>query len=67
MSAYIDLQKEVDELRKENVRLKDEVRNKLILEEEVNSLKTRLVNYKEQEKKLANLQVIYYFYFIFVF
>lgn len=44
-------------MEEDNNRLKDIVKNKLILEEEVFDLKTRLVNFKEQEKKLSNLQV----------
>lgn len=56
MANYCEMEKEVEKLREENTRLKDEVMNKLLLEEEVHDLKSRLVNYKEQEKKLANLQ-----------
>lgn len=37
--------------------MKEGIRNKLLLEEEVHDLKNRLINYKEQEKKLVALQI----------
>ena len=53
------MEKDVEKLKCENVRLKDEVKNKLLLEEEVHDLKSRLTHYKEQEKRIAALQVIF--------
>lgn len=57
LSTYSDLERENQQLRDECVRLKEEVRNKLLLEEEVYDLKNRLVSHKEQEKKLTALQI----------
>lgn len=54
------MEKENEQLKEENVRLKEEVRNKLLLEEEVYDLKNRLTKFKAQEKKLADLQVSNY-------
>ncbi|XP_063921477.1 mitotic spindle assembly checkpoint protein MAD1 [Zophobas morio] len=56
LANYVDLEKDVEKLKCENVRLKDEVKNKLLLEEEVHDLKSRLTHYKEQEKRIAALQ-----------
>ncbi|KAF5283857.1 hypothetical protein FQA39_LY04677 [Lamprigera yunnana] len=55
--AFAELEKENQQLKEETKRLKDAVHNKLLLEEEVFDLKSRVANYKEQEKKLAALQV----------
>ncbi|GJQ76194.1 hypothetical protein Trydic_g1937 [Trypoxylus dichotomus] len=57
LSTYNDLEKENKKLKEEANRLKDEIYNKLLLEEEVHDLKGRLANFREQEKKLATLQV----------
>ncbi|KAG5897303.1 hypothetical protein JTB14_011466 [Gonioctena quinquepunctata] len=57
LANYVELQKENEQFKEENVRLKEEVRNKLLLEEEVCDLKNRLVKFKESEKKLSELQV----------
>lgn len=57
LSTYADLERENNRVKEENVRIKDQIRNKLLLEEEVHDLKNRLVNFKEQEKRLAALQV----------
>lgn len=57
LSTYNDLEKENKKLKEEAKHLRDEIHNKLLLEEEVHDLKGRLVNYKEHEKKLATLQV----------
>lgn len=56
--AFSDLEKENIKLREEVKNLKDEVHNKLVLEEEVHSLKTRLQNFKGIDTKYTNLQVI---------
>ncbi|KAF5300922.1 hypothetical protein FQR65_LT09085 [Abscondita terminalis] len=56
LSAHAELEKENQQLKEEIKRVRDAIRNKLLLEEEVYDLKNRLVNYKEQEKKLASLQ-----------
>ncbi|XP_018579293.1 mitotic spindle assembly checkpoint protein MAD1-like [Anoplophora glabripennis] len=57
LANYVEMEKENAQLKEENVRLKEEVRNKLLLEEEVYDLKNRLIKFKAQEKKLADLQV----------
>ncbi|CAG9821072.1 unnamed protein product [Phaedon cochleariae] len=57
LAHYIELEKENELFKEENSRLKDEIRNKLILEEEVHDLKNRLTKFKEYEKKLSELQV----------
>lgn len=57
LANYIEMEKENEQLKEENIRLKEEVRNKLLLEEEVYDLKNRLTKFKVQEKKLADLQV----------
>ncbi|KAJ8972305.1 hypothetical protein NQ314_000220 [Rhamnusium bicolor] len=57
LANYIEMEKENEQLKEENVRLKEEVRNKLLLEEEVYDLKNRLTKFKIQEKKLTDLQV----------
>lgn len=57
LSTYSDLERENQQLKEECARLKEEVRNKLLLEEEVYDLKNRLVNFKEHEKKLTVLQI----------
>lgn len=51
------MEKENQKLKEENQRIKDEIRNKLVLEEEVHDLKGRLVKFKEQESKFASVQV----------
>nr|CAI5865444.1 unnamed protein product [Callosobruchus analis] len=53
LAHYAELEKENAQLKEENARIRDAIQNKLLLEEEVNDLKNRLVKYKEQEKKLA--------------
>lgn len=55
--AYSELERENHCLKNEVKRLRDEVCNKLLLEEEVHDLKGRLGNHKENEKKLVQLQV----------
>lgn len=57
LSTYSDLERENHHLKEECARLKEEVRNKLLLEEEVYDLKNRLVIFKEHEKKLTALQI----------
>lgn len=57
LSIFGDLEKENVKLKEELRKIKDEVYNKLLLEEEVNDLKMRLLKYQEQEKKLSELQV----------
>lgn len=57
LANYFELEKQVLLLKEENRKLKDAVQNKLILEEEVNDLKSRLIHYKDQEKKWTQLQV----------
>lgn len=44
-------------MRDETRRLKEELQNKLILEEQVHDLNTRLENYRQHDKKLSALQV----------
>ncbi|CAH0550480.1 unnamed protein product [Brassicogethes aeneus] len=56
LANYIEMEKENEKLREENTRLKDEVRNKLVMEEEVFDLKNRLAKFKENEKKLQEIQ-----------
>lgn len=51
------MERENKKLKDEAKHLKDEIYNKLLLEEEVHDLKGRLINFKEQEKKLATIQV----------
>lgn len=53
------MEKENELLKSENVRLKEEIRNKLLLEEEVHDLKTRIQKYKERDEKYAELQASY--------
>lgn len=57
LSTYSDLERENQQLKEECNRLKEEVRNKLLLEEEVYDLKNRLANFKDHEKKLTTLQI----------
>lgn len=57
MAHYSELLKENEQLKVENIRVKNEIGNKLILEEEVFDLKTRIAKLKEMEKKYAELQV----------
>lgn len=57
LANYIEMEKENEQLKEENVRLKEEIRNKLLLEEEVYDLKNRIAKFKSQEKKFADLQV----------
>lgn len=57
MAHYSELLKETEQLKEENVRLKEEIYNKLILEEEVFDLKSRITKLKEVEKKYSELQV----------
>lgn len=57
MAHYSELLKDTEQLKEENVRLKEEICNKLILEEEVFDLKSRMSKLKEMEKKYAELQV----------
>lgn len=51
------MEKENQKLREENQRIKDEIRNKLVLEEEVHDLKNRLMKFKDQEAKFSSVQV----------
>lgn len=57
LARYIEMEKENESLKLENERIKGEIRNKLILEEENNDLKERLIRYKEQESKLSAAQM----------
>lgn len=63
MAHYSELLKETEQLKEENVRLKEEIYNKLILEEEVFDLKTRVTKLKEIEKKYSELQVSIFIHF----
>ncbi|KAJ8983396.1 hypothetical protein NQ317_010489 [Molorchus minor] len=56
LAHYAELQRENEALKEETTRLKEEIRNKLLLEEEVYDLKRRLTKFKAQEKKLSDLQ-----------
>ncbi|XP_066249239.1 mitotic spindle assembly checkpoint protein MAD1 [Euwallacea similis] len=56
LAHYADLEKENFQLKEDFNRLKVELKNKLLLEEEVLHLKTRLVKHKDLEKKVADLQ-----------
>nr|CAH7713945.1 unnamed protein product [Callosobruchus chinensis] len=56
LAHYAELEKENVQLKEENARIRDAIQNKLLLEEEVNDLKNRLIKYKEHEKKLVELQ-----------
>lgn len=51
------MEKENQKLREENQRIKDEIRNKLVLEEEVHDLKNRLMKFKDQKAKFSSVQV----------
>lgn len=51
------MEKENELLKEENTRLKDGIKNKLLLEEEVHDLKSRIQKYKERDQKYAELQV----------
>lgn len=64
LATYNDLEKENLKLKEETKKLKDEVHNKLVLEEEVFDLKNRLISYKEHEKKLNTLQVLFRSFFL---
>lgn len=74
LSKYTDLERENKNLKEETNKLKEEVHNKLLLEEEVHDLKSRLITFKEREQQLVNLQVKFlsntfilrYFYFILI-
>ncbi|XP_045460678.1 mitotic spindle assembly checkpoint protein MAD1 [Harmonia axyridis] len=57
LSQYNDMEKENQKLREENQRIKDEIRNKLVLEEEVHDLKNRLMKFKDQEAKFSSVQM----------
>lgn len=57
LAHYSELLTETDQLKEENNRLKEEICNKLILEEEVYDLRTRITKLKEMEKKYSELQV----------
>ncbi|KAL3287384.1 hypothetical protein HHI36_001857 [Cryptolaemus montrouzieri] len=57
LAQFIDMEKENERLKEENFRIKDEIKNKLLLEEEVHDLKRRLVKFKEQESKFASIQM----------
>lgn len=52
------LKKKVEALKVENAKWKELVKNKLILEEQLNDLKSRLTKYKLIEKELFKLQCI---------
>lgn len=57
INKFPELERENQHLREENARIKDEIRNKLLLEEEVYDLKSRLAKHKEQEGKLMDMQL----------
>lgn len=57
LSMYGELEKENAKLKEDTKKLRNEVQNKLLLEEEVYDLKTRLAKYQEQEKKFNELQM----------
>lgn len=65
MAHYVELLKENEQLKQENIRLKDDIGNKLVLEEEVYDLKSRVSKIKDIEKKYAELQVFYFTLFHF--
>ncbi|XP_018334311.1 mitotic spindle assembly checkpoint protein MAD1 [Agrilus planipennis] len=56
LNGYSAMEKENQQLKEENKRIKDDIRNKLLLEEEVYDLRNRLNKYKDQEQTLASLQ-----------
>lgn len=56
ISTYSDLEKELQKMRDDCRNLRDEVQNKLLLEEQVHDLQTRLEKFREQEKNFAKLQ-----------
>lgn len=62
MGKYTELDRENKKLKEETTKLKEEVHNKLVLEEQVHHLENRLLLFKEREQKLATLQVIKKFY-----
>ncbi|XP_057656026.1 mitotic spindle assembly checkpoint protein MAD1 [Diorhabda carinulata] len=57
LQRYAELEKENAQLREDTNKLKEQVKNKLILEEEVFDLKNRLAKCKGYEKKYADLQL----------
>ncbi|CAG9863182.1 unnamed protein product [Phyllotreta striolata] len=57
LSRYIELEKENERLNQERASLLDQVKNKLILEEQAFDFKRRLEKYKDYDKKLMDLQI----------
>ncbi|XP_050299505.1 mitotic spindle assembly checkpoint protein MAD1 [Anthonomus grandis grandis] len=56
LANYIELEKENEQLKEDFARLKANLKNKIVLEEEVYDLRNRLGKHKELEKKVAELQ-----------
>lgn len=65
LSAFRDLEKEVEKLREENRNLHDAVQNKLLLEEQVLDLQQHLETSKSLHKDLADFEVFYCRYLLF--
>lgn len=57
LARYVDMEKENERLKEDFARLKGDLKNKLLMEEEVYDLRNRLAKHKELEKKVADLQV----------
>ncbi|CAH1126285.1 unnamed protein product [Ceutorhynchus assimilis] len=57
LARYVQLEEENKQLKEDFSRLKGDLKNKLLLEEEVYDLRNRLSKHKELEKKTADLQV----------
>ncbi|XP_060523090.1 mitotic spindle assembly checkpoint protein MAD1 [Cylas formicarius] len=56
LARYPELERENARLLEDINRIRDDIRNKILLEEEVHNLKTRLVKFKDVERELAELQ-----------
>lgn len=57
MSTFVDLEKEVIKLREKEKYLRDLVRNKLLLEEQVHSLSQRLEALQPVQQELQDAKV----------
>lgn len=56
LARYVELEKENEKLQDDYARMKADIKNKILLEEEVHDLRNRLTKYKELEKTVADLQ-----------
>ncbi|XP_019773275.2 mitotic spindle assembly checkpoint protein MAD1 [Dendroctonus ponderosae] len=56
LAKFAEMEKENAQLKEDFARLKDNLKNKLLLEEEVHDLKNRLTKSKELEKRAAELR-----------